>query len=147
MRRNFVIVRKGWGNATTLPPPKNRNPKRCWVFLKYVLQKSSLFLIITLIWASVHTFEYKYMWLLPQKCVLAPRISFFFVWKNLLLYVVMLEKVADRGFLTFWPFENKRKSWKRVKYMQKIWNSAKGEYYPPRHHRAEPFYSSCIACH
>ncbi len=33
---------------------------------------------------------------------------FFFVGKNLFLHMVM-KKVADRGFLAFWPFENERK--------------------------------------
>ncbi len=31
---------------------------------------------------------------------------FFFVGRNLLLHMVMLEKVTDQGFLAFWPFEN-----------------------------------------
>ncbi len=30
----FVIVGNSWGNAT-LQPPKNRNPNRCLVFLKF----------------------------------------------------------------------------------------------------------------
>ncbi len=108
------------------------------------------------------------MGLLPQKRILAPKFSFsffvfcfgfflffcffsffsfFFVGKNLLLHMVMLEKVADRGFLSFWPFENEWKFRKRVKLPQKIWNLAKSEYYPPRHHWAVPLYSSCTACH
>ncbi len=32
--------------------------------------------------------------------------QFFLVGKNLLLHLAMLKKVADRGFLTFWPIEN-----------------------------------------
>ncbi len=90
------------------------------------------------------------MWLLPQKHVLAQRISFlrfFFVGKNLLLLMVMLEKVVDRGFLAFWPFENEWKFRKSVKLSQKIWNLAKSEYYPPRHYWAAPLYSSCTAHH
>ncbi len=88
------------------------------------------------------------MWLLPQKRVLAPEICFFlFVGKNLLLHMVMLEKVADRGFLAFWPFENEWKFRKCVKLPQKIWNLAKSKYYPPRHHWAAPLYSSCTAHH
>ncbi len=53
--------------------------------------------------------------------------------------MVMLEKVADRGFLIFWPLENELP--------QKIWNLAKSEYHPPRHHWAAPLHSSCTACH
>ncbi len=30
----------------------------------------------------------------------------FFVGKNLLVRMVMLEKITNRGFLAFWPFEN-----------------------------------------
>ncbi len=61
--------------------------------------------------------------------------------------MVMLEKVADRGFLAFWPFENEWKFRKSVKLPQKIWNLAKSEYYPPRHHWAAPLYSLCTARH
>ncbi len=39
--------------------------------------------------------------LLPQKRVLVPKISFFLLEKNLLLHMVMLEKVIDRGLITF----------------------------------------------
>ncbi len=83
------------------------------------------------------------MWLWPQKRVSRPKIRFFFVRKNLLLHMVMLEKVADWGFLTFWPFENEWKFRKSVKLPQKICNLAKSEYYPPRHHWAA---TSCTAC-
>ncbi len=34
---------------------------------------------------------------------------FFFVGKNFLFHVTMTKKVADRGFLAFWPFESERK--------------------------------------
>ncbi len=61
--------------------------------------------------------------------------------------MVMLEKIADRGFLAFWLFENEWKFRKSVKLTQKIWNLAKSEYYPLRHHGAAPLYSSCTACH
>ncbi len=98
--------------------------------------------------------DFLYVWLLPQKRILAPKISFsffffffFFVGKNLLLHVVMLENVADRGFLAFWPFENEWKFRKSVKSTQKIWNLAKSEYYPPRHNGAVPLYLLCTACH
>ncbi len=50
--------------------------------------------------------------------------------------MVMLEKVADWGFLAFWPFENEWKFRKSVKLPQKIWNLIKSEYYPPRQHWA-----------
>ncbi len=40
------------------------------------------------------------MWLLKY---------FFYVRKNLLLHMVMMKKVGDRGFLTFWPCENEWK--------------------------------------
>ncbi len=89
---------------------------------------------------------------LPQKRILAPKISFsffvffFFVGKNLLLYMVMLEKVADRGFLAFWPFGSEWKFRKSVKLSQKIWNLAESEYYPFRHHLAARLYSLCTAC-
>ncbi len=46
---------------------------------------------------------------LPQKRVLAPKIPFFFVGKNLLLHAMMMKKFADRGFLPFWQFKNERK--------------------------------------
>ncbi len=49
------------------------------------------------------------MWLLPQKRVLVPKIVFFFFGKNLLLHMVMMKKVADRGFEAFWPFEIEQK--------------------------------------
>ncbi len=39
--------------------------------------------------------------------VSVPKIGFFFVGKNLLLHVVMMKKVAHRGFLAFWPYEQK----------------------------------------
>ncbi len=82
------------------------------------------------------------MRLLPQKRVLVPKISFsffcfFFVGKNLLLRMVVLEKVANRGFLALRPFKDNKK--------HKI--AAKSEYYPPRHHWTEPFYSSCTVRH
>ncbi len=71
----------------------------------------------------------------------------FFVGKNLFLDMVMLEKVTNRGFLAFWPFENECKFKRNVKLSQKIWNLAKSEYYPPRHHWAVPLHSSCTARH
>ncbi len=66
---------------------------------------------------------------------------------NLLLQMVMLEKVSDRGFFAFWPFENAWKFRKSVKLPQKIWNLAKSEYYIPRHQWAALLYSTCTACH
>ncbi len=48
------------------------------------------------------------MWLLSQKHVLAPKIIFFLVGKNL-LHALLMKKVSDRGFLAFWPFENEQK--------------------------------------
>ncbi len=77
-----------------------------------------------------------------------PSFSFFFFFvKNLFLHKVMLEKVAARGFLAFWSFENEWKFRKSVKVPQKIWNSAKSEYYRLRHHWAPSLYSSCTARH
>ncbi len=61
--------------------------------------------------------------------------------------MVMLEKVADRGFLAFWLFENEWKFRRSVQLPQKIWNLAKSEYYSPRHHWAAPLYSLCTAYH
>ncbi len=52
--------------------------------------------------------NFQKMWPLPQKCVLATKF-FFLLEKNLLLHMVMMKKVADRGFFAFWPFENDRK--------------------------------------
>ncbi len=45
---------------------------------------------------------------------------FFFAGKNLLLHVATMKKVADRGFLAFWPFENEQNFRKSVKMLQKI---------------------------
>ncbi len=43
---------------------------------------------------------------MSKKCILAPKIDFFlFCWKSLLLHVVLMKKVGDRGFPTFWPLE------------------------------------------
>ncbi len=49
--------------------------------------------------------------------------QFFCVGKNLLLHMVMPEKVSDRNFLAFWPFENEWKFRKSVKCGKKseIW--------------------------
>ncbi len=49
------------------------------------------------------------MWLLSQKHF------FLFCRKNLLLHMVMMKKVADRGFLAFWPFDNVWKFRKKCK--------------------------------
>ncbi len=54
------------------------------------------------------------MWLLPQKHVLTPKIHFL-CQKESPLHVVMMKKVADRGFLAFWPLESQRKSRRKHK--------------------------------
>ncbi len=45
---------------------------------------------------------------------------FSLVRKNLLLHVVMMKKVADRGFFAFWPFENEQKFRMKCKNAAKI---------------------------
>ncbi len=47
------------------------------------------------------------------------KIVFFLVEKNFLLHMVMMKKVADRGFLTFWLYENERKFRKKRKNVAK----------------------------
>ncbi len=68
---------------------------------------------------NINFSDFPNMWLLPQKCVLAPKIGFFFrffVWKN---RMAMLKKDTDRVFLAFWPFENEPKFRKKGKIAEK----------------------------
>ncbi len=84
------------------------------------------------------------MWLLPQKRVLAPKISFLFSFFFFFFFFFLLENISS---YTWWRWkkssievslffgnlkmnENLEKS---IKMQQKIWNSAQSEYYPPRH--------------
>ncbi len=74
-----------------------------------------------------HTFILINVTIATETCLSAQN-QFFFFWsffvgKNLLLHMVILEKVTDRGFLAFWPFENEWKFRKSVKLQQKIWNT------------------------
>ncbi len=85
-------------------------------FVSIQLHNLFFFNLIKITWY----YFYKIVTIATKMCLSArPRSFFFCVGKNLLLPVVMMKKVTNRGFLAFWPFENERK------FIRKQKNSAK----------------------
>ncbi len=74
-------------------------------------------------------FKY-YIWLLPQKCILAHKIGF--CWKKSLLTRGDDEKSPIEVSSLFGRLKMSKNLEESVNMLQKIWNLAKSEYYPPR---------------